>query len=173
MTLLQMCVSLPPVCCGSPSMHKLPGLMLPITQPPSGRAARLATLMRTRFRKGQPTLSVFRQSRPTALYTCGVCVNLHKQGIFAQTAAHEERFDVVSRFLHGLENVERAELREHTQVTVITESTIMCSRVKWTHSQSLHGGQIEQRQVVQGLGERKSDHLHRGKKQKKKSFKMF
>lgn len=43
-------------------------------------------------------------------------MNLHKQGIFAQTAAHKERFDVVSRSLHGFQDVKRAKLQQKHQV---------------------------------------------------------
>lgn len=55
-------------------------------------------------------------------------MNLHKQGIFAQTAAHKERFDVVPCFPHGFEDVERAELRERHQVMNTQSSPFVLER---------------------------------------------
>ena len=46
-----------------------------------------------------------------AALTCGVGVELHEQGVFAQASAQEERVDVMSCPSHGLQNVPRAELK--------------------------------------------------------------
>ena len=44
-------------------------------------------------------------------HTCGISMNLHKQGVFAQPSTQEEGSDVVSCFFHGLQNMERTELK--------------------------------------------------------------
>lgn len=42
--------------------------------------------------------------------TCGIGVCLHKQDVFTQAPAKEEGADVMSCFLHGVQNVKRAKL---------------------------------------------------------------
>lgn len=98
-------------------------------------------------------------------------MDLDKQGIFAQTATEEESCDVMTRFSHCLQNVKRAELNPgqkkgddsgHERQTQrlgdrlrSREVTLGCVTSETvTHSQGLHGGQVEQSQVIQTLRQR-------------------